>query len=91
MWSHLAFFFFFVDALGSELRSSHLLNPYIIISAGCSYTHDRVSTLMVVGLSRVLLNSYTPSYHQLWHEILAFERAPHCPQTRDLEIMLAHL
>lgn len=91
MWSHLAFFFFFVDALGSELRSSHLLNPYIIISAGCSYTHDRVSTLMVVGLSRVLLNSYTASYHQLWHEILAFERAPHHPQTRDLEIILAHL
>lgn len=59
--------FFFVDALGSELRSSHLLNPYIIISEGCSYTHDRVSTLMVVGLSRVLLNSYTASYHQLWN------------------------
>lgn len=77
-------FFFFVDALGSELKSSHLLNPYIIISAGCSYTHDRVSTLMVIGLSRALLNSYIASYHQLWHEIAAFEKAPHHPQIRDL-------
>lgn len=46
---------------------------------------------MAFGLSSALLNSYTASYHRLWHKTLAFERAPHHPKTRGLEIILAHL
>lgn len=46
---------------------------------------------MAFGLSRALLNSYTASYHPLWHETLASEKAPHHPKTRGLEIILAHL